>query len=80
MPFGVGENNGKVKEQISRFDHWLKENGEKNRDREIDDKTIICMLKNLPPFFFFFFTLKISLLGISWQFVANGWRSDLLEA
>jgi hypothetical protein len=42
----------------------------KNRDREIDDKTIICMLKNLP--LFFFFALKISLLGISWQFVANG--------
>jgi hypothetical protein len=52
------------------------------REREIDDKTIICMLKNLPLIylFFFFFALKISLLGISWQFVSNGWRSDLLEA
>ena len=54
----------------------------KNRDKEIDDKTTICMLKNLPLLFFLFiFALKISLLGISWQFVANGWRSDcLLEA
>ena len=61
------------------------EKKKKNRDREIDEKTIICMLKNLPLFFSFFLffclALKISLLGISWQFVANGWRSDcLLEA
>jgi hypothetical protein len=58
MPFGVGENNGKVKEQISRFEQLIKREWKKKIEREIDDKTSICMLKNLPPFFFFFFHTK----------------------
>ena len=58
MPFGVGENHEKVKEQISRFDQLIKrEWKEKKIERERDDKTIICMLKNLPLFFLFFFFL-----------------------
>jgi hypothetical protein len=35
MPFGVGENNGKVKEQISRFDQLIKrEWGKKKRKKK----------------------------------------------
>ena len=35
MPFGVGENNGRVKEQISRFEQLIKrEWKKKNRERD----------------------------------------------
>ncbi len=36
MPFGVGENNGKVKEQISRFDQLIKREWKKKKKIEIE--------------------------------------------
>ena len=36
MPFGVGDNNGKVKEQISRFDQLIKREWKKKKNRERD--------------------------------------------